>query len=337
MNSVLKLSPEQRAELYRGAAQRLGFGEVIVEKDFWVCWTLQQLFTLPGIGEHLLFKGGTSLSKVWRAVARFSEDIDVSLTREWLGFTGERDPERAGSGKQQRARIEELAAACAAKVGAELLPALRERATQALGTTGWALVVDPDDAQTLRFTYPSALPAGSPESYIRREVKIECGARSDAWPAEERVIVPYVAEAVSAINDAAVNLRVLNIERTFWEKATILHAEAHREAAKPMPVRYARHYADLAALADHASAAQAIADDALRARVVAHKQVFFASAWARYETAVPGTFRLVPDDYRLGPLEADYRDMREMYFGEPRPWPEIVKRLRMLETAINRR
>ena len=88
---------------------------------------MQQLFTLPGVGEHLIFKGGTSLSKVWRAVARFSEEIDVSLTREWLGFTGERDPENAGSGKQQRGRIEELAAACATKVGTKLLPLPRHR------------------------------------------------------------------------------------------------------------------------------------------------------------------------------------------------------------------
>lgn len=150
----------------------MGFGEVIVETDFWVCWTLQQLFTLPGTGEHLIFKGGTSLSKVWRAVARFSEDINVSLTRKWLGFSGDRDPENAGSGKQQQGGIEQLAAACATKVGTELLPALRERATQALGAGGWAIAVDPDDAQTLRFTYPSALPDNAAEAYQGRSHRL---------------------------------------------------------------------------------------------------------------------------------------------------------------------
>lgn len=73
MDSILRLTPGQRAELFKAASQKLGFGEVIIEKDFWVCWTLRQLFTLPGIGEHLNFKGGTSLSKVWQAIARFSE------------------------------------------------------------------------------------------------------------------------------------------------------------------------------------------------------------------------------------------------------------------------
>ncbi len=336
MDSILRLNARQRAELYQAASQQLGMAEVIIEKDFWVCWSLRELFTLPGIGDHLLFKGGTSLSKVWRAIARFSEDIDVSLSREWLGFVGPRDPEAADTGKQQRARIENLATACAQKIEAEILPALRARASAALGPDGWAIAIDADDPQTLRFTYPTVLAAGVPDAYIRREVRIECGARSDDWPAEEKTILPYVAEAYpSTITDAAVPLRVLSIERTFWEKATILHAEVHREESKATPSRYSRHYADLAALAHHAKAEAALARDDLRARVVEHKSVFFASAWASYETAVPGTFRLVPSEYRLAALEADYRAMQEMFFKRPRAWSDIVNTLQKLERRIN--
>lgn len=336
MDSILRLNARQRAELYQAASQQLGMAEVIIEKDFWVCWSLRELFALPGIGDHLLFKGGTSLSKVWRAIARFSEDIDVSLSREWLGFVGPRDPEAADTGKQQRVRIENLATACAQKIEAEILPALRARASDALGPDGWAIAIDADDPQTLRFTYPTVLGAGAPDGYIRREVRIECGARSDDWPAEDKTILPYVAEAYpSTITDAAVPLRVLSIERTFWEKATILHAEAHRDESKATPSRYSRHYADLAALALHASAEAALARDDLRGRVVEHKNVFFASAWASYETAVPGTFRLVPAEYRLAALEADYRAMQEMFFQQPRAWSDIVSTLQKLERRIN--
>ncbi len=337
MNSILSLDARHRSELYEAAAQRLGLAEVIVEKDFWVCWTLGELFAMPGIGEHLIFKGGTSLSKVWQAIARFSEDIDVSLSREWLGFSGAHDPEKAGSGKKQRERIEDLAVACARKIADEILPALRKRATAVLGAHGWALAIDAEDPQTLRFTYPSALGEGAPGAYILREVKIECGARSDAWPAEAKTIRPYVAEAFpERITDADAPLKVLAVERTFWEKATILHAEAHRDSAKATPTRFSRHYADLAALARHPSAAAALARDDLRARVVEHKQVFFASGRAKYHTAVPGSFRLIPPDYRLIVLEADYRAMREMYFEQPPPWPDIVAGLRALEAKINR-
>jgi hypothetical protein len=309
---------------------------VALEKDFWVCWTLGELFTLPGISEHIIFKGGTSLSKVWRAVQRFSEDIDVSLSKEWLGFGGASDPEQQTSRKQQGRKIDELAAACATKVSTELLPALRARAVLSLGESGWSIEVSAEDPQELHFRYPTSLPAMAGTDYIAREVKIECGARSDRWPAEAQTIQPYVAEAFpDVIRDTAVEVQALALERTFWEKATILHAEVHRPAEKPMPGKYSRHYADLAALADHPKGAAAIARDDLRARVVAHKQVFFASAWARFETAVPGTFRLVPSEERLAQMAADYQEMQIMYFGVPKPWPAIVARLRTLEVALN--
>jgi hypothetical protein len=261
----------------------------------------------------------------------------VSLSREWLGFSGDRSPERATSGKQQRERIADLAAACSRKIATEILPALRARATSVLGDKGWFIIIDPDDSQTLHFTYPSDIGATTPDTYVRREVKIECGARSDDCPAEDKSVVPYVAELYpESLSDAVAPLRVLSIERTFWEKATILHAEAHRDEAKATPRRFSRHYADLVALADHPSAAVALARDELRARVVEHKRVFFTAAWAKYETAVPGTFRLIPPPYRLASLEADYRDMQEMFFGRPTSWPDIVGKLRVLEAQINR-
>lgn len=336
MNSVLKLTPKQRAELFNATAQSLGIGPVAVEKDFWVCWTLQELFSLPGIAEHLIFKGGTSLSKVWQAIERFSEDIDISLSREWLGFAGDSDPEHQPSRKQQNLKLEQLAVACAEKVHRDLLPAIRTRATAVLGRNSWAIEISPLDQQELHFRYPSSLPAIPGTEYIEREVKIECGARSDRWPAEDHTLLPYVAAAYpNTITDATVSVRALSIERTFWEKATILHAEANRPAAKPTPGKFSRHYADLVALADHPAAAGALARNDLRARVVAHKQVFFAATWAQYETAVPGSFRLLPAEVRLAQIAADYREMQVMYFREPKPWSEIVDRLRQLELAIN--
>ena len=336
MNSVLRLTPAGRADLFNAAAQQLGIGPVPLEKDFWVCWTLRELFSLPGIGDHLIFKGGTSLSKVWRAIERFSEDIDVSLSKDWLGFGGASDPEQQESRKQQGRKLEELAVACAQKISEELLPALQARASAALGKEGWSITIAVDDPQTLLFRYPTSLPALPGTAYIAREVKIECGARSDAWPADHKVILPYVAEAYpDTIREAAVTVRVLSIERTFWEKATILHAEANRPKDKPTPGRFSRHYADLAALADHPDAARALARNELRARVVEHKQVFFPAAWARYETAVPGTFLLVPPVERLAQMATDYEEMQIMYFRKPKAWDEIVARLTALQESIN--
>lgn len=335
MNNVLALTPTQRRELFNAAGQALGLTAPVVEKDFWVCWTLRELFALPGAREHLVFKGGTSLSKVWQAIRRFSEDVDVSLSREWLGFAGEMDPEAAATPSQRKKRLDDLVKACGVKVRDELRPALAARMAAALGDSGWAVEADPGDAQSLIFRYPSAFASADEAPYIIRSVKIEGGARADTWPTEERSVRAYVAEAFpEGIPDAVVSVRVLAIERTFWEKATILHAEAHRR--KPSPARHSRHYADLAALAEHEAGRRALQRDDLRARVVAHKQVFFADKSARYETAVAGSFRLVPDDDRLPDLERDYRAMREMFFEEPPPWSQVVARLRRLESEINR-
>ena len=229
-----------------------------------------------------------------------------------------------------------MSAACVKKIRAVSLPALRHEVRAQLSETGWQMEIDREDSQTVLFNYPSAVAPAVAGAYVRREVRIECGARSDAWPAEHTIVIPYMAEALAGVvADDEVAVKVLAIERTYWEKATILHAEAHREEGKPTPTRFSRHYADLAALAAQAEAKAPMNRSDLRERVVAHKQVFFASTWASYETAVPGSFRLVTGEARLQILAQDYRDMREMFFGEPPPWEEIVARLRALEKNIN--
>ena len=108
MDTVLQLSQKQRVELFEQTTQLTGIQAVIVEKDFWVCWTLKELFGLPAIGEHLIFKGGTSLSKVFKVIERFSEDIDVSIDRTFLGFGGANEPEAGASNKEKQRRIEAL-------------------------------------------------------------------------------------------------------------------------------------------------------------------------------------------------------------------------------------
>src|SRR6266571_2051049 len=124
MDDFVKLNPEVRRIFFEGTATPRNIQAQIVEKDFWVCWTLKELFRLPVVGEHLIFKGGTSLSKVFKVIERFSEDIDVSIDRGFLGFGGANEPEVGASNKEKQRRIEALKAACQQKIDAELLPAL---------------------------------------------------------------------------------------------------------------------------------------------------------------------------------------------------------------------
>jgi hypothetical protein len=332
----LDLSEADRRILFERTESATGIRRHMVEKDAWVYWTLGQLFALPEAHEHFIFKGGTSLSKVWKVIQRFSEDIDISLSREWLGFTAERDPEAANSRKQRSRLLEELSFSCGSKLHDEVAPSLRQKFAMALGQSGWTLEIAADDPQTLLFQYPSVFRDASSAQYVRPIVKIECGARSDRWPVAEQSIASYVSEAFpSVLDEKPIMVPVLDIGRTFWEKATILHAEAHRPTDKTMPDRFSRHYADLAALAQHPAGFASVARKDLRCRVVAHKQVFFPAAWASYETACPGSFKLIPSEERLATLEADYRAMQDMYFRTPLSWPEIVAILTTLEAQIN--
>lgn len=177
MKTVLALNSSQRRELFLAASQRLGYTAPVVGKYFWVCWILQELFALPGAREHLIFKGGTALSKIWQAIRRFSEDVDVSLSREWCGLAGPPDPEQAPSVSQRKKRLDALVAACEAKMRDELRPALAARMSAALSATGWALESDPTDPRSLVFHYPSAFAEPGEAPYIRRSVKIEGGAK----------------------------------------------------------------------------------------------------------------------------------------------------------------
>ncbi len=330
----LKLTRRERSELLDEVSRRRNLAPAILEKDYWVCLTLGALFSLPDIGEHLVFKGGTSLSKVFGLIDRFSEDVDISFHRSYLGFADDdHDPEAAASNKQQKIRIEDLQAACVTCIRESLLPALSAKMESILGSTGdWSIEVDPLDTQTLLFHYPQA---GTSElSYIKPSVKIELGARSDHWPRETKAIRSYLGESMELpIGDATV--QALAAERTFWEKATLLHAECHRPPEKAMPTRYARHYHDMARLAESPVAEKALDDIELRKRVVAHKSVYFRSASAHYDLAVPPTFRLIPDDSRLAELQKDHDAMAQMFFQPPPPLSEILETLRILETKIN--
>jgi hypothetical protein len=299
--------------------------------DYWVCKTLHALFALPELGSHLVFKGGTSLSKVYGLIDRFSEDVDVSFHREFLGFGDDHDPE-AATGKEQTRRIEALQRACRDCIRETLLPRLHEALSALLGgTQGWSMEIDPQDAQTLLFHFPKA--GGPGLSYITPSIRIELGARSDHWPSEDHAIRSYLGETFDRPIGSA-TVRSLAAERTFWEKATLLHAEAHRNPAKPMPARYARHYHDLARMAAAPVAERALADTALRHRVVAHKSVYFRSGWARYDLALPATFRLLPPEARLPELEKDHRAMVPMFFTPPPPMGAILETLATLETRI---
>lgn len=329
MDKVANLSANQRRDLFRETAAKRAMNPAIVEKDFWVCWVLKHLFADATFGERIVFKGGTSLSKVFGLIDRFSEDIDLILDWRLLGYgPGQQDPFRDFDSATQRDRFnKQFNKQAAAYIADTFVPNLGRVFAACPQVRG---VVDPHDPQAVNVAYPAAFS----EDYLRPEVRLEIGPLASWVPSDRHIIQPYAAQAFPNVFDEPDCLVVaISAERTFWEKATILHQQAHR--ASPMPPRYSRHYYDMYKLAGSTIKDAALVDSALLQDVVAFKQRFYPSRWARYEDAKPGTFKLIPAAERITGLRRDYRDMEMMIFGDVPTFDDITDTLRQLEGEIN--
>jgi len=344
MDKVALLDKTERSALFGETGAVRGVANTIIEKDFWVCWTLKRLFeSQEKDAPALIFKGGTSLSKAFGAIRRFSEDIDLSFDRADLGYTGDLAPEKEGISKKQAGKlIEKLVGAVEQHIAEQLLPVLRAAIAKHLGepTKGeWSLEIDANDRQTVNFHYPAALSKEEYDgmAYITPRVKLEFGARGDPWPTEEKTIRPYAADDFpDFFDDPDCTVTVLSARRTFWEKATALHAEMHRPKDSPTPRYFSRHYYDIAMLLDSEDGKAAGSDFEMLEQVARHKAVFFRSGWASYDTARPGTLQLMPSEARLKDLRADYRAMAPMMFDDkPLPFDEILARIQELQDTIN--
>jgi len=327
---------ENRKDIFRQVGIQRTIGPHIIEKDFWVCWLLRLIFADPELGGHLVFKGGTSLSKVFGIIQRFSEDIDFSVDPDWLGFGGDLRLEASASRSQFDKRTKALEDACIAAVRDRFLPALKRHVAINLpGHTESALTFEVDESThspVLLFAYPREEQTGS----LRPQVKLEFGSLYDQRPTGAHSIKSLTAEVFPALfREPSCQVVALEAERTFWEKATILHAEYHRPAGKQLPVGISRHYYDLYCLSLTTIGERALTDTKLLDRVRAHKQTYFRSGWAHYETAVAGGFRLMPSSERQTQIERDYRGMADMFMATPPKFDKIMAQLKIMEKRIN--
>ena len=210
----LSLGARDRADILRTVAARSGRPAIIVEKDIWVCWVLQALFSMPD-PHPMAFKGGTSLSKVYRIIDRFSEDVDVSL--DYRAFNDGFDPFADAASRNQISRFSE-------RLKDRVATYIRDAVAPALGTAAERLAADGrhnihigDDGETIRFAYPSAVE--DPAGYVRSEVLLEFGGRNVIEPNEQHEIAPDVAALIPDLDFPAATVTVLSPARTFWEKA----------------------------------------------------------------------------------------------------------------------
>lgn len=334
MPEFFALSPADRREALAVAADASGRPIHLLEKDVWVVWALKTLFE-SAHGTHLVFKGGTSLSKGYGVIRRFSEDVDLTydirtIASDLLGKSGATLPRSKSQAKKWtdaiRARLPKF-------LSNEIAPLL----TESLGSQGLPASVETDgDKIYLKYD-----PLASGYGYVTPAVTLEFGARATGEPNELRDIVCDAAEDLPTVAFPTARPSLMRPERTFWEKATAIHVYCHKGNFRGRD-RFARHWHDLTRLDAAGYAASAIEDRALAKDVADHKAVFFAeknqaAEAIDYHHAVNGSLQLVPSDDALAALAEDYAGMvgDGLLFDEAVPFEKLLEACQSIQDRAN--
>lgn len=328
MNDIALWNSEQRRELFNTTALMMKVHPAIIEKDFWVCWLLKILFETSKWQKSLIFKGGTSLSKVYGIIDRFSEDIDLVLDWRLLGYS-EENPWRATSNTQKSTFVKRSTSRSETFLREVFLPSFQST-IESTSVPGLHLTLE---GQIVKILYPKSFALDA----IQPQVILEIGPLASWTPHESASVVPYVAEYNPQLfNNSKAKINVVTAARTFWEKATILHQEYNRPLNRPMPNRYSRHYYDLYKYIQSAYLQEAMANRTLLEQVIRFKNQFYYAAWADLKAALHGKFHLIPPPQRIQPLAKDYASMQDMIFqGKAPTFNQILEGLASLEKDLN--
>lgn len=323
----LKLTDERKRQILNQANEATGLPVHAIEKDWWVTLALQAIFSTKW-KENLVFKGGTSLSKAWELIQRFSEDIDLAIDRKVLGF-----PEEFVSNTQVAKLRKKASAFIATEFREELERTLLDIG---LNTTQFQLRVqetelEDRDPQVLELVYHSAL---EPDPYIEEKVLIEIGGRSLREPASNREIktILYDVFPTQTFSGKPFMIPTVDPMRTFLEKAFLLHEEFSKPPEKIRHDRLSRHLYDLEKLMDTEHAAAALADYDFYTSIVDHRIKFNAIRGLDYSDHVPSRINFIPPADIISKWEADYKTMRQsMIYGDTHEFAILIQRLYKLQ------
>lgn len=333
LKEYIHLSHKDQQEILRDYASESKKDPLIVEKDIWVCWVLKQLFEMPD-RLNMAFKGGTSLSKVYSIIDRFSEDIDITLDYRQFNAFSDLNMDLNQLGRNARKRLD-VALKLEVKTYTEniVAPYLREMVSGLRRSKNHEVKVS-ENGESLYFTYPSAV--GGRGDYMLDHVLIEFGGRNIIDPNENWIVKPYIADVADVFEYPSSNITVLSPERTFWEKATLIHVECHR-GVRESAERLSRHWFDLMAFGNHPTGLNAIQNITLLKDVVALKSVFFNAGYANYDQCLAGNFLLIPDQEGLTHLEHDFNKMNDakMFYGSSVSFTEMMAAVKDIEGKVN--
>jgi len=326
MISIAQASPAFRSELFRETSRKMKIHEAIIEKDFWVCLTLYLLFTSDTWKNKIIFKGGTSLSKVFSLINRFSEDIDLILDWRELGFTSE-DPWKPDSNTKKDRFVKDTNSKVIGYLKDVFIPGFEKELNDRIGP----FISLSLDNNVVHLTYPKSFDNRA----ILPHVILEIGPLAEWTPHKRGTLLPYTAQFFPdqfKISESEVT--VVTAERTFWEKATILHQEYNRPNDKSIPPRYSRHYYDLFKMSQTPILNSAISNKDLLYQVIDFKERFYRAPWSGLSEIKQGYLHLAPPKHRYDELAGDYDKMQSMFFSKEPPFNEIVYELIRIEKLL---
>lgn len=312
MEKIFEVPLEELGDIFLKVSREMGMmSSIIIEKDYWLVRVLSILYSdSEFFGQHV-FKGGTSLSKCYHYIKRFSEDVDITISKKHLGFN-EEDKEVEGLGSSRRNKYFNKLIGAAVKhvdtISEKLTLTLQEK----LGVGGWSLVKDVNDPQIIYFEYPRCCEQlmYAENNYIVPRIMLEFGCRGDVVPTASMGINTYIEDCFSVIFEKQfVQVNTLSHIRTFWEKIAILHKLAHQPEEKDYRPRMARHYYDIVMMLNEISFKDLKGEVGLLKEVIGHNKAYFRSRQASFETAKPGTLKLIPSAQQLSMLQKDFAAM----------------------------
>lgn len=355
MKKFIKLIPMSRKNLILKVANDRGLRFDIIEKDIWVCYVLQKLFSSENLKDNLIFKGGTCLSKAYDAISRFSEDVDITINSNVLEISGQSqkiDKIKSRNRKAARKFVED-----------KILPILKTAFDADLGNENYELVFDEEDKNniTLFFVFPQTqhlvikwdgsvkISDGDYEwyhnkkldqlsknyNYIKPKIKLEFGALGGIWPSEKKIIKPYAKEILSDYFDEF-EVNTLSIKRNFIEKLLILHSITLRPEEKPINQNYSRHYYDVYSILTNGLNIDPIDDLEILEEVVRNKCDFWNESWVDYDKIKKfSDVKLIPNESRITEIKKDYKNMEEMFFKDFPKFKEMILKLQDFENYLN--
>ena len=329
MENFMKLSNTDKLNIFNQTSERSGLSSSAIEKDWWVTLSLNIIFSLPYSGD-IIFKGGTSLSKAWDLIERFSEDIDLVIDRKHLGFEGE----------LSKTQVKKLRKASFAFINNDFYSDFNNELIK-LGVQNYELTVQETkntdtDPLIIELHYESLT---EKNEYLKPRVLIEVGARSLMEPVDNKAIISIVSNEFKELPFAekAIKIPVVSPKRTFLEKIFLLHEEFQKETKLIRVERMSRHLYDLEKLMDTVHGIEALNDIELYNTIVEHRKKFNAIRGINYENHKPHLINIVPSNEIISNWKKDYKTMQEsMFYGVTLSFTELMIRIKELNSRVKR-